>query len=247
MGNQIRNPIIYSIKRPSKFYNLIMKTKYYLLLIPILLIGCIGDDFVDDAVEPEIRLTNAIDTLQIGVNYQLEAQYFNNVGQEENVPLQWTSSNPAVVSVTDNGLISALLEGQTQITASYISNSQTVSISTNIAVGNQTVVVNKPRTGTIIVTSNYILEGNFELRESNDQIILSIDDSYKASENLPGLYIYLTNNPNTSVGAFEIGPVNVYNGAHEYVIDNVGLYDYSHVLYFCKPFNVKIGDGIFED
>ncbi|MEM9549152.1 MAG: hypothetical protein AAGA77_24405, partial [Bacteroidota bacterium] len=60
---------------------------------------------------------------------------------------------------------------------------------------------------------------------------------------LPGLYVYLTNNRNTTANALEIGAVEVFNGAHTYTVEDVGINDYKFLLYFCKPFNVKVGDG----
>jgi len=38
--------------------------------------------------------------------------------------------------------------------------------------------------------------------------------------------------------------VVTFDGAHDYILDdNVGLFDYNYLVYFCKPFNVKVGDG----
>ena len=63
---------------------------------------------------------------------------------------------------------------------------------------------------------------------------------------LPGLYAYLTNNPSTVNNAFEIGRVETFSGAHSYRISGVGLNDYDDLLYWCKPFSVKVGDGEME-
>ena len=60
---------------------------------------------------------------------------------------------------------------------------------------------------------------------------------------LPGLYVYLTNNPSTVNNAYEIGRVETFNGAHSYRISGVGLNEYDYLLYWCKPFSVKVGDG----
>ena len=68
-------------------------------------------------------------------------------------------------------------------------------------------------------------------------------DDYQASTSLPGLYVYLTNNPATANNAFEIGRVEIFNGAHSYRISGVGLNEYDYLLYWCKPFSVKVGDG----
>ena len=43
--------------------------------------------------------------------------------------------------------------------------------------------------------------------------------------------------------ALEIGAVETFNGAHSYVIENTDISEYEFILYFCKPFVVKVGDG----
>ena len=96
----------------------------------------------------------------------------------------------------------------------------------------------------INTTSSYALTGDFTITEDgNGGINLVFADNYNASTALPGLYVYLTNNPSTTTGSLELQKVQTFQGAHTYSIPNVGVNDYSHVLYFCKPFNVKVGDG----
>ena len=72
---------------------------------------------------------------------------------------------------------------------------------------------------------------------------LSLGEDYEADTSLPGLYIYLGNNPNSTADAFEIGPVTTFDGAHFYDLPTIGIYDYNYVLYWCKPFGVKVGEG----
>jgi hypothetical protein len=96
-------------------------------------------------------------------------------------------------------------------------------------------------------TSSYELKGDFVLKEEGGVLKLSFASNYQASTALPGLFIYLTNNPSTSSGAFEIGAVTEFEGAHSYDLPNsIDLMDYEYVLYFCKPFNAKVGDGQFN-
>ena len=112
-----------------------------------------------------------------------------------------------------------------------------------MAVGGST-VNNNEQSGSIRTTSSYVLSGDFVIRDNgNGGITISFVDDYEASTALPGLYVYLTNNPNTTAGAKEVGKVRVFNGAHEYTVDDASLFTYSHLLYYCKPFNVKVGDG----
>ena len=93
-----------------------------------------------------------------------------------------------------------------------------------------------------------MLEGNFRYEFYEQNIVLSLDDSYRADTALPGLYIYLTNNPNTPMGGYEIGQVLVFEGAHQYELpSSIALMDYKYILYWCKPFSVKVGDALLFD
>ena len=114
--------------------------------------------------------------------------------------------------------------------------------------GEETIEVEptQAKSGQITTTSSYALSGDFSLTAENNDLVLAFDENYNASTALPGLYIYLTNNPSTISGALEIGKVQTFSGVHSYTIPNVDINEYSHVLYFCKPFNVKVGDGEIE-
>ena len=229
-----------------------MKTPIWVastLLVPLLLVGCIGNDFIEDFIEPTVRITNPLDTLGVGETYQLEAAYFNNVGQQETVDFAWSSDAPEIVSVDASGLLTGVSIGTAIITVeARIDDSTSVETLKEVRVGESTTVSATERTGTIQTTTFYTLEGDFVLKENGEDLVLEIAENWEASSNLPGLYVYMTNNPSTTNGALEIGPVSVFSGAHSYTLpDGVGLNDYDFVLYFCKPFNVKVGDGTFDN
>ncbi|MEL6141224.1 MAG: Ig-like domain-containing protein, partial [Bacteroidota bacterium] len=198
-------------------------------------------------VQPELRILNGIDSLSIDSSYLLEYAYFNNVGAEEAIAPEWSSSNPAVASISPNGLITAHSFGPVEITAAYNDGMNPVMATTRLHTAeNPVIIVDEPETrvGTITTTSSYLLEGTFTITEREEGgILISVNEDYRASTALPGLYIYLTNNPSTTANAYEIGAVDVFNGAHEYVLPDVNIGQHSHILYFCKPFNVKVGDG----
>lgn len=207
----------------------------------LLLGGCIGDDFVADFVEPVLRITRSADTLAVGSSFDFKYEYFNEVGQPQAVEALWASSNPAVLAIDPvNGRAEALSAGEADIRLSYGDLTDVV----HVTAGSSTVVNNNERSGTIRTTSSYLLQGSFVVRSNAaGGITISIAEDYRASTALPGLYVYLTNNPATRSGALEIGRVTVFSGAHTYEIPNVGLSDYTYLLYYCKPFNVKVGDG----
>lgn len=226
------------------------KTKYIIVFIVLIgLSSCIGEDIIEDRIDASLKINNPLVSIAVGDTYQYTAVYLNNVGQEENVTLQWSSSDPNIIDIdASSGLANAIQEGQATISVSTPDDPEVSSINNNLQITRETIVDNQiSKSGTIVTTSSYILKGDFILEDiEEDNIIrLSIKDNYEADTLLPGLYIYLTNNPNTINNAFEIGPVSVFSGAHTYEIskDDVQLNQYSHILYWCKPFTTKVGEG----
>lgn len=226
-------------------------TLFTLSIFSVLIgIGCIGDDIVFDTVDPVIRIDNAVDTIAIDSQYQFQFSFLNNIGMKEEISNAiWSSSDPGIIEISNDGLATAIETGSATIRVeANLDDGTTVKDEHTVAVGKRTVIETQSRTGTIRTTSSYTLEGSFELSEKNDGLVLSIGNDYKASTSLPGLYIYLTNNPNTTNGALELSKVTVFQGAHSYEIPaDVELNEYKYVLYYCKPFNVKVGDGEFDN
>ena len=225
-------------------------SKYPILffgLLLSLLSSCIGDDIIADEVPERLRINNRIDSLKLGDSYQFEVMFFNNIGQQEERQVSWNTSDANIISVDQNGLATANEKGTATITATVnLPDKAPVEDSFDVVVSDVTTEVeeNGNRSGTIKTTSSYVLTGDFEFFEEGTALTLSFADNYAASSALPGLYVYLTNNPNTITGAYEIGEVTKFSGAHSYEIPaDVGLDTYNYVLYYCKPFRVKVGDG----
>ncbi len=215
------------------------------LLFSLLLFACIGEDIIADFVSPEIRIENPLQSLGLNESHQFEARYLNNIGQPENVAITWSSSDGSVVAIDENtGLATALQEGQAIIRATAVTT-DSLSTTTTVEVTTETIVENMARNGSISSTSSYTLVGDFILEPiSTGSLVLSFSENYVASTSLPGLYVYLTNNPNSINGAFEIGKVAIFKGAHSYMLPgNTGITDFRYVLYWCKPFSVKVGGG----
>lgn len=212
------------------------------------LTSCIGDDIIFDEVAETIRITNAPDTLAINTEYLFEYLYLDitgTAGQLTNV--QWQSSDPEVVEISQGGNANALQSGRATIKVTAVVDGKELIDQADVVVGESTVLNNNSKSGTIKTTSSYVLEGSFSLEQTGNDLTLQIADDYRASSSLPGLVLYLTNNPNTIDGSLEISPVTVFDGAHEYLIKNVDIEEYGYLLYFCKPFRVKVGDGKIND
>jgi hypothetical protein len=229
-----------------------MKFWLYLLPLAFSITSCVGEDIVDDYVQPVIRIQNIASSIEAGTNHQFGMQFVNNVGQMEEVTGEWSSADTETLTITNAGLASAIAEGSTTISLSYTDQfGETASVSEVINVGPSTVIVEEPmmRSGTVSTTSSYDLTGEFSLSEIPDteDLKLSFGGDYVADDGLPGLYVYLSNNPNSVSGALEIGPVEVFEGAHDYTISGLDITTYAYVLYFCKPFNVKVGHGDIEE
>lgn len=222
---------------------------YLILISPLLFYSCVGDDIIDDEVDRVLKITNPIDTLAFDSSYQFTLMYLNNVGREEQAEMvAWTSSEPSIISIDDSGLAHGLQTGAAIIKAETVVEGVEVTDEIFVHVGEETIIAASAREGTLKTTSSYKLDGSFSLSEVEGDLVLAFEDDYSTSDRLPGLYLYLTNNPNTTAGAMEIGEVTIFSGAHSYTLPaGTGLNDYSHVLYFCKPFNVKVGDGAFDN
>jgi hypothetical protein len=219
-------------------------------LLPLLAFSaCIGDDLVFDEVEPEVRIMNPIDTIEINTTYQFEAVYFNNVGVEASLSSYlWESSAEEIIRIDQDGLATALKEGSALIRVSaQDADGKQLRDEKQVVVGTSTVASSDSRTGSLRTTSSYLLKGDFSLEKISGGVKLLLKENYEASTALPGLYVYLTNNPNTIDNALEIGAVKIFKGAHSYELQGVDLNQYSHLLYFCKPFRVKVGDGAFDN
>ncbi len=218
------------------------------LFAAIFLGGCIGDDIVDDFVPPAVKIMNTVDTLALGSTWQFDAKYTNNIGKEETLPVQWASSNEDVLAIDGSGLATGLAKGSVTLTTKVEAGGEMLSDQWPVVVGDETVVSSGTQSGKIVSTSSYLLEGNFEISEEGNGIKIFISDGYRASTALPGLYIYLGNNKSSisGNGTKEIQMVQVYSGAHSYQVDGVGLNDFKYILYWCKPFNVKVGEGVVE-
>lgn len=224
-----------------------MKKLLPFFLLPLFFWACIGDDVLEDFVEPELRILNTIDSLSIDSTHLFGFRYFNNVGSEEAVSPVWSSSDDNIATVDANGMVTAVGLGPVDITASYDDGENPVFATTSLHTAeNPVIIVDEPetRSGDIRTTSSYVLEGSFTITEQEDgSLLLSIGEDYRATQALPDLFLYLSNNPNSIGNALVVADVDVYNGAHEYIIPNVGIDQYSHLLYYCRPFNVKVGDG----
>jgi len=212
------------------------------------LFSCVKTDIVNDRVDPKLFISNPLSSLENGKTHQFEVVYFNYVGKEiDNPNVRWTSSDESVLTITEDGLATGVSFGSAKVSVSLVTDEEILTIDNEdlFKVSTYTEHESGGFEGTVVTTSSYALEGSYVLDiQDNGVLQLSLGDDYSASTSLPGLYIYLGNNPNSIADAYEIGPVTVFQGAHFYDLpETIGLYDNSYILYWCKPFGVKVGEG----
>ncbi|MDB4108439.1 Ig-like domain-containing protein [bacterium] len=214
----------------------------------LLFFSCVETDYVNDRVDPKIFISNPLLELKKGGDeYPFQIDYFNYVGKQvENPKVSWTSSDPAILEITEDGLATGIDFGTATVTATLITSeeAQTIISRDEVIVSMATLKESLEFVGKIISTSSYQLGGSYALTAlNNGGIKLTLKEDYEASTSLPGLYIYLGNNPKSIADAHEIGPVTVFKGTHFYDLPTLDIYDYNYILYWCKPFGVKVGEG----
>ncbi len=222
-------------------------TLFYFIFV-LAISGCIGDDIIDDRVPEVLRITQSVDTIALGETFQFEATYFNEIGDPESASINWISSNPEVIFISETGLAQALSIGNSTISAiTSDKDGRTLVDEFNVAVSTSGNSSSDSREGTIATTSSYVLEGSFTLTANGNDLILTVSEDFRASSSLPGLYVYLGNNQTSIASAREISKVTQFEGEHSYQISNAGLQEYEYLLFWCKPFNVKVGEGTFNN
>lgn len=198
---------------------------------------------------PTLSITNGISQITANTIYQLELAFQDELGNLAEIPNStWSSSNESLLKVNQTGTIQAIAAGTVTLTVSTQVSNTIISTQNVITIVAPLVTQVTSFSGKVVSKSSYRLEGGFTLARESDGLVLYLDEDYRASTALPGLYIYLSNNANTTAGAYEIGAVTVFNGAHSYTLPNsIELMDYKYILYWCKPFNVKVGEAKIYD
>ncbi|MDZ4699297.1 MAG: DM13 domain-containing protein [Rhodothermales bacterium] len=90
-------------------------------LLPLcLLAGCIGTDFLNEAIEfadPYIALTPVTEAIVVGETLAYEATYFDSTGAAVSAPIVWTVSDVTVATIGENGVATGVGTGQARIVA----------------------------------------------------------------------------------------------------------------------------------
>ena len=209
---------------------------FIVVLFCLGLYGCIGTDIIDDFVEPRVMLANPISAMIVGDSYRFEGAYFNNIGVNEPAAFEWTSAkSPGTASL--------------KFSANDVSDSVTLTVFDPETIDEDSLRDTQQtpgiRTAPLKTVSSYLLEGSAILKEDGG-LKLELSEDFATTDALPGLYMYLTNNLSTINNALEIGAVEKFSGSQVYEVPgDVNINDYSHILFYCKPFRVSVGTGEF--
>ncbi len=191
-------------------------------------------------VDPEIKITSFAMFLDVGEEFQFEAEYFDEMGQvDADAMISWSSSNETILSITNQGLATGIASGSVTVEASFdgIRSSVEVNVQGEVT----------ERSGSLMGTG-YDISGNFSLAENeNGDLILTVTNY---TPDAPGPYFYFTNQNNNVANGLELGDADEA-GSYEINIseldESVELSTYNVLMVWCKPFNVRLGYGEFED
>jgi hypothetical protein len=227
-----------------------VSNKIIVLLLVLGLSSCIKEDIVNDEIEENIRINNSFSNFIVGNEVVLDAFFFDNLGMKQTVVFNLASNNETIIGVDNSSQkITAKSKGIATVTVSTTYQNKLTEKSVAITVNEQgTTPSTTVKKGTIVKTSSYASAGDFEITEITGGIRISFASNYVADSSLPGFAMFLSNNPNTMVGAKKIDAQGdadgvIYKGAFNLDVMGVGINDFGYLTHWCEPFKIKVGEA----
>ena len=191
-------------------------------------------------VDPEIRITSFALFLDEGEQFQFEADYFDENGMvDSDAVISWSSSDASVLSITSQGLAAVVASGSAVVEASFDGVTSSVQVTVQGEVNT--------RSGSLMGTG-YDISGDFTLSENADGDLILTVTNYVPDG--PGPYFYFTNQNSNVANGLELGDAE-QAGSYEINISEIDstveLSTYNILMIWCKPFNVRLGYGEFEE
>lgn len=192
---------------------------------------------IDANAVASVEVTSPKNTLNVGEKVSLTATVKNITGEPlSGRTIQWFSENSSIVTVNDQGEVTALSSGLAGVHAK----------SENVKSNSIEFVIGSSRSGMFVPAGGYSAEGMAALRLADGNVILELSDNFKTSFAL-GTFVYLSNSTSGSAtfsNGLEISQITT-NGAKTFNITashpDVGLFDYRYVIILCKPARVTFG------
>ncbi len=185
-----------------------------------------------------IRVTGAAANLQPSQSRQLAATAYDiNDMALADVTFEWQTSNSEVAVVDATGLVTAVANGTCEIAAIHQGKASQPYV---VTVSDAAI-----REGAFEGAAGHQARGTAMLSAYENGVRLMFSEDFFAS-NGPGLYVYLSQHPNSTEGGIELAPLTVLEGPSSYDVNNVTLNAYDYVLIYCKPFKVVVGRALLN-
>lgn len=226
-------------------YDCIMKN-WIVLLLPIL--SCVGVDVLEIELLPERMLISSYPAkLQVGDTFQLDAIFFDSIGQPSRIDFQWTSSNEEVAIVLESGELIGLSRGEVEISVVHPNKPNLLDMVSVEVSAEETIVSDGVRQGTLQGIGGYDISGEFLMYQDSltSELVLEIIGA-EIDNTAPGPYYYLSNQTRAVSGGISFGVAP--DGDSRYVLpDSLSLQSYDVLVVWCEPFGVSLGYGEFEN
>lgn len=229
----------------DSLYDCRMK-RLLILLVPML--SCVGVDVLDiELFEERIQISTFPLQLQVGDSFQMEAVFFDSIGQPSSSGLVWSSSAPEVALISSAGELTGLAEGTTEVS---VMNPKYTDVSASMVIEvtqGETLVSSSIRTGSLQGVGGYAISGEFLMYEdsTSGDLMLDIIDA-QIDNTAPGPFFYLSNLPNAVNGGISFG--EAFNGNYQFILpDTLTVQSYDVLVVWCEPFGVTLGYGNFDE
>ena len=178
-------------------------------------------------------------SMAVGETLQLRVEAINLLNETvEPSAITWFSDNAEVAVIDGQGLVTALADGTTHITATV---DGIASMPFELRVGESRTTV------TFMGANGYDASGSGVLYRNDDgQLILELQADFMTSFAL-GTFIYLSNNTSgsaTKSAGLELGEIK-NNGSHTFNISEIdeatAADSYQYVIILCKPASITFG------
>lgn len=175
-------------------------------------------------------------TLALGATLQFTASARNLSGAIlSGKTFAWRTTNPAIASVSNTGLVTALAAGETHIIASA-EGVESIGARVNVASTSRSGAFTKRPGGSYNVSGTATLE-----QQADGSLRLKFGADFSSS-NGPGLDVYLSTTNTVGANSISLGRLQRTTGEQSYnVPSNAMLTTYDWVIIHCVPFNVTFG------
>lgn len=177
--------------------------------------------------------------LEAGAKLQLVAGAYNTNNQE--IPASvviWSSSNPNILTIDNDGIATGVQAGTVMVSASVEGVTSLALLIQVISPGGQS------RTGMFSGNAGYAVSGTATLQQTGASLSLKLESDFMSS-NGPQLGVFLATTASGSLNSQnsrKLSNLTSNTGTQTYnVPSDIGLTDYNYVVIYCIPFNVRFG------